>query len=419
MIERGQEFVQRLRELGQRTPRAWRQCRYCGSSETSKNGSYTRRVWTPQGRERVRVQRHLCHACGRSYAEESPALVARSWYGRGVRRMAVDQCVHQGSSLRRSAEWVRSLVGHQERWRKWHIWERQREEREHCTLSASTVHRWLVSAGEQAQRGVAGQWDGVANSGQFGADGLWARLRDGAKRVVLSLVDTVTGVIWATQVSAGEESAGDWSGLFLRVQEAGLGWGDLDGVVSDGAAGLLSFLRESLGRVHHQRCIWHFWRSLAADIARLAALAGEEGRDRLRQEVARLLHLIVDAPTYESAEQALGVLRGIPGAEGLAQKVYLLLDRLLYHLLPIHQGLMRIAPEWLWRDFRLRLSRGRNHGSQSRLEQAALVWMVYHNFTPAQERSERKRKYKHPGQSPLQVAGAGPGEISYLDALGV
>ena len=112
-------------------------------------------------------------------------------------------------------------------------------------------------------------------------------------------------------------------------------------------------------------------------------------------------------------------LQSLPGADELAQKVYLLLDRLLYHLLPVHQGLMRVAPEWLWRDFRLRLSHGRNHGSQNRLEQAAAVWMVYHNFTPAQRRSERKRTYKHPGQSPLQVAGACPGEISYLDALGV
>jgi hypothetical protein len=80
--------------------------------------------------------------------------------------------------------------------------------------------------------------------------------------------------------------------------------------------------------------------------------------------------------------------------------------RLLYPLLPAHRGLMRLAPEWLWRDFRLRLSRGRNHGSEERLDPAGLLWMVYHNFDPAQWRSERKRKYKHAGQSPLQVAGA-------------
>lgn len=259
----------------------------------------------------------------------------------------------------------------------------------------------------------------MENSGQFGTDGLWARLRDGLKRVVLLVVDTATGVVWTTKVSEGEQRAADWRGLFQQVKEAGLSWRDLDGLVSDGAAGLLSFLRQSLGRVHHQRCIWHYWRSLAEEIAKVVATTAEEGRDQLRQEVARLLHLILDAPTYAAAEEALLALQALPGAEGLAQKVYVSLDRLLYHRLPVHRGLMRLAPEWLWRDFRLRLSHGRNHGSESRLEQAAAVWMIYHNFTPAQERSERKRNYKHPGQSPLQVAGANPGEISYLDALGV
>jgi hypothetical protein len=378
-----------------------------------------RRPWTLEGREERRIQRHLCQACHKSYAEGSPALIYKSWYGRGVRRMAVDQWVHQGSSLRRSAEWIRSLVGHQERWRLWHAWEEPEEDREGCTLSASTIHRWLVRAGKQAEKGQQGQWNGVENSGQFGTDGLWARLRDGTRRVVLLLVDTVSGVVWTTKASEGEERAADWKGLFQRVKEAGLAWRDLDGLVSDGAAGLLSFLREFLGRVHHQRCVWHFWRSLADDIAKLAAMTAEEARDEVRREVTRLLHLILDARTYESAEEALAALREVPGAEELAKKVYVLLDRLLYHLLPVHQGLMRIAPEWLWRDFRLRLSHGRNHGSQSRLEQAAMVWMIYHNFTPAQRRSERKRKYKHPGQSPLQVAGADPGEISYLDALAV
>ena len=78
-----------------------------------------------------------------------------------------------------------------------------------------------------------------------------------------------------------------------------------------------------------------------------------------------------------------------------------------------------MTPEWYWRDFRLRLSRGRNHRSDQRLERAALVWAIYHNFEPAQWRSERKRHYRHPGQSALEVAGAPPGQVSYLDALGV
>jgi hypothetical protein len=103
----------------------------------------------------------------------------------------------------------------------------------------------------------------------------------------------------------------------------------------------------------------------------------------------------------------------------LAQAVEANLDAAFVHLQEYNRGLGRVAPEWLWRDFRLRLSRGRNHGSDQRLERAGLVWAVYHNFEPAQWRSERKRHYRRPGQSPLAKAGVPPGEVSYLDALGV
>ena len=89
------------------------------------------------------------------------------------------------------------------------------------------------------------------------------------------------------------------------------------------------------------------------------------------------------------------------------------------HLLDYYHGLQPVTPEWYWRDFRLRLSHGRNHRSDQRLERASLLWAIYHNFEPAQWRSERKRHYRYPGQSALAVAGAPPGQVSYLDALGV
>ena len=84
-----------------------------------------------------------------------------------------------------------------------------------------------------------------------------------------------------------------------------------------------------------------------------------------------------------------------------------------------NQGLGRASPEWLWRDFRLRASHGRNHGAEPRLERAAVLWAIYHNFEPAQDRSEHTRTYRHPGQAPLALAGLAPGDISYLDALAV
>jgi len=304
------------------------------------------------------------------------------------------------------------------------MWEVCREPEERCKLAASTVHRWLDGAGRQAQAGHKEQLKGVFCSGQMGADGLWAHLRGKSKGVLLSLVDSVTGVVWAVAAVA-DESAESWKALFQRAREGGLDWGTLNGVTSDGAQGLLSYLREALGGVHHQLCVWHFWRSMAAELARAAAQAAKglaedvtEGvAQTVRQELTALLHAIIDAQSFDKAEEALAQLASHPFGQRITQKVNEQWDRLLFHLLACHQGLPRIAPEWLWRDFRLRPSRGRNHGCTERLERAGLLWQTYLNLTPAQWRSERKRKYKHPGQCPLQVAGSPPGELTYLDAL--
>jgi len=74
IIERGRVFVQSLRELAGRTVWDWRRCPYCGRSETCKNGSYVRRPWIFTGRQVVRVQRHRCWPCRRSYSEQSPPI---------------------------------------------------------------------------------------------------------------------------------------------------------------------------------------------------------------------------------------------------------------------------------------------------------------------------------------------------------
>jgi len=151
-------------------------------------------------------------------------------------------------------------------------------------------------------------------------------------------------------------------------------------------------------------------------------------REQVRAELIALLHDVIDAKSHAQAEAALVILRSHPQGAGISQFLNAHLDRILVHLVAYYAGLQRVTPEWYWRDFRLRLSRRRNHGSDPRLERAALVWAIYHNFKPAQWRSERKRHYTctarkcrchYPGQSPLQLAGAPPGQVSYLDALGV
>ena len=427
IIDRGKAFVERLRELAGRTAWDWRRCPYCGETLTHKHGSYVRRPWFLEGgRQVVRVQRHWCERCRRTYSEQSALLVRGSWYAREVQRCAVDHWQHVGSSVRRTAEWLRSLLGKQERWKLWRPLDAELGEGERCHLSGSTVERWLDRAGRAAEQTVVGQLAGVPMSGQVLVDGLWARLRGGAERVVLLLVDSVTGVM-LPPVVVRSESGWSWARLLVRARRAGLALDEIRGVTSDGASGLIGLVGRVLEWANHQRCIFHVWRNLGGELAlrvseAAAGLAGKAAtamREQVRKDLVALIHGVVDARSEAAADAALARLKAHQLGTGLARLVEDHLDALLVYLLDYNRGLVRVAPEWCWRDFRLRLGHGRNEGSAVRLERTALVWQIYRNFEPAQARSERKRKYRRPGRSPLAMAGVPPNSISYLDALGV
>ena len=427
IIERGEAFYQWLCMMAQMTVWDWKRCPNCGSTLTTKWGFYVRRPWFLSGRQEVKVQRHRCQACRRTYSEQSPLLKRGSWYAREVHRCAIDIWQHGGISLRRGAELLRSLLGKQERYQLWRPLDEEPQAEEHCHLSASTVHRWLDKAGAKAEESVEGQLAGIVDTVAVGVDGLWARLRGGGKRVVLLITDSVTGIVFPPLVTKGEESAKSWHQLFERGQQAGLDIHQLRGVTSDGAKGLVSYLKGSLVWVQHQRCVWHLWRNLRRPLS-AAAKGASEGmeeaaakvrRKEIRKQLGKLIRTVMDASDYPSAEEALTKLRQHAFGTQVAHTLNLHLDRILVYSLDYYQGLLRVNPEWCWRDFRLRLSHGRNHGSEQRLERATLLWAVYHNFTPAQERFECKRHYRHPGLSPLAVAGFPHPNISYLDALEV
>ena len=427
IVERGRHFLQALRDLATRTAWDWRRCPTCDDTVTHKHGFYSRHPWFLEGRRVVRVQRHWCLVCRKSYSEQSTLLVRGGWYGREVRRCAIDQWQHGGSSVRRTAEMLRSLLGHQERWLLWRPLDPLPSEAATCHLSASSVERWVDGAGQTAQTTVPDQLRDVPSSGQLATDGLWARLRGQTKKVVLLLGDRVSGLIWPPVVGAGEEAAADWQPVFERAKQAGLVLETVRGVTSDGAKGLVSYLGQSLAWVSHQRCIFHLWRNLASALATvvteaawgLVGKAAKQARRAARREMVGLIRTVFDAPTHLDAQRAFVLLKAHPRGKELARLVDEHLDAALVHLLEYNHGLGRASPEWFWRDYRLRLGHGRNHGSDVRLERAALLFAIYHNFEPAQERSERTRHYRHPGLCPLAVAGLPPNGISYLDALGV
>lgn len=427
IVERGQQFLQSLQELANRRLWDWRKCPQCGGLDTNRWGTYTRNPWFLDGRREVKVQRHYCKPCKATYSETTPLLKRGSHYAREVHRYSIDLWQHGGTSLRRATEFTRSVIGKQERYLFWNPLAAEPCDEAQCHLSASTLHRWLDAAGIKAQASVAGQLEGIVATTSAGVDGLWAKLKDGSKRVVLMLTDSVTGIVFPPVIAKGEESARSFRRLFTRSEQAGLNLEHLRAITSDGAKGLFSHLKRRLYWVYHQRCVWHVWRNLRKPLA-AAAREGSEGltgeaakqkRQAVRKELGKLIHNVIDATSFDQAEQALAALNQHPHGAAIASQLNLLFDALLLHLHDYYQGLIRVTPEWRWRDFRLRLSHGRNHGSEQRLERAMLLWAVYRNFAPAQVRHERKRHYRHPGLSPLAVAGFPHPHISYLDALEV
>ena len=220
----------------------------------------------PRGtrRKEVRGQRHRGEPRRRTYAEQSALLVRGGWYAPEVRRAALNPWQHPGTRARKTAEWLRSWLGRQERWRWWRPLEPEVPHDERCRLSASTVEPWLDGAGRTAEPTVAGPLQGIASAEQVGTAGLWARLRGGAKRVVLALSARVSfhGLVWPPVVVVEEEArAGSWGQRLVRAQQAGLDLAEERGVTSDRATGLASYVAQQLPWGNHPRCDFPFWRS--------------------------------------------------------------------------------------------------------------------------------------------------------------
>jgi hypothetical protein len=55
IIERGTAFVQSLVSIASRTDWEWRRCPHCGSTVTSKWGSYKRHPWYLEGQREVAI----------------------------------------------------------------------------------------------------------------------------------------------------------------------------------------------------------------------------------------------------------------------------------------------------------------------------------------------------------------------------
>ena len=104
--------------------------------------------------------------------------------------------------------------------------------------------------------------------------------------------------------------------------------------------------------MQHQRCVWHLWRNLNKPLAKAAKQASEGldketailKREEVRKELGKLIHNVIDAASYEQAEQALQALCQHPFGSGIAHFLNVHLDRILIYSHDYYQGLHRVTP---------------------------------------------------------------------------
>ena len=224
-----------------------------------------------------------------------------------------------------------------------------------CRLGASTIHRWLDEAGARAEQTIPDQLVGIASSGHLGTDGRWARLARDARRVVLLLTDSVSGVVWPPVVVAGEDDPAAWGALVARAQAAGRDPAAVAGLTSDGSRGLAQYLEQAWWWVNHQRCVWHIWHHLSGKLTAAAAaaaqgLAGAAAtavRQATRRTLAGLVRAVRDAADDAAAVAALQTLAAHPLGTDLAAALRNEVEAVLTYRGQPNQGLCRVAPEWI------------------------------------------------------------------------
>ena len=214
--ERGRGFLRALRELASRSAWKWRRCPPCGEHLRRQRGGYPRRPWCFEGRREVWIQRQRRHRCPRTHAERSARLVPGGWSARELGRCAIDHGQHAGSSLRRTAEQLRSWLGRQERWRPW------------CRRPKGAVPPERQPRAALAGRG--GPAGAAARGRQTGSAAGRSRQR-------------ATLAVGAGRGRGGRRGLG----LFRRARAAGLALPALCRVASDGARGLLDSLNRAPG----------------------------------------------------------------------------------------------------------------------------------------------------------------------------
>lgn len=418
ILERARAFVQSLLKAPE-----GHVCPYCGKRYTKRHGSYERTLRDVGGAQEVRIQRHWCHLCQRSYSEPDRRFGRYQRYARRVQRKALDLYVHVGGSLRTLAEVLRGEVAPGAgRSRVWEPWLAEPEPgMPGARLSHVTIWRWTQRAGARALSQMAQQaWAGVIRfSGGLVADatgvcvrGVWYSLHlvsDLASRLALK----VERLLEEDQKALKRHFQGlvrDWQ---LKRSQAKL-------LVTDGASAYGEVLERVLPQAAHQRCLFHLWRNLLPDIAAYEAQAGERAAQFVRFCLKALWALPSLDDAYSALEDLERTFSPIPALADLWQTVRRTLREALAHTRHLVEAVVERTSNVAERFFRGYKRRFRMMGCFMSLpgcDHFTAVWQVYTAFQPYQLRKERQRFYRYPGQSPLLIAQAPVEGLSWLDAL--
>ena len=402
-----------------------RRCPQCGLTLTKKNGGRHRSPRDLGGIRSVRMQRHWCFTCMRSYSEELPDIAPHHWYTRRVQRKFLDMYTTIGGSLRRCASWMTAEITSCGRTFIWDPlarapwWGRAPEPEPEIELSHTTGWRWVQRSG-QSWRQRKEAYTEVPQSGAVVSDATYVRIR-GVWTAILGVVDGIARTTFGLFHLASEESNDEIERAFDLAARAGLNLEQIKVFASDGAAGFREFLARCLYWVRHQRCVFHLWRNVWPIVTRYAAVAGEEWAEGLKQCIA----CVWNATSRAEADAMLGLLVGVYGTQPIAEDAVRLVqetfEQAMTHLSAGLAGVGRTSCvcEWVWRYYKERVRQMGGFMSTDGCDNFNAVWEVALNFRRYQRRKERLRQYKYPGLCPLEVAGVMVQGVTWLDALAV
>jgi transposase-like protein len=416
ILEQARAFVESL--LGQTEGK---RCPHCGLRLTKRNGSYRRVVRDVGGPIEVRVQRYWCHVCDRSYSQGDQRWARWGRYARRVQRKALDLYVYLGGSLRAVSEVMRGeVVAGAGRSRVWEPWLAEAEAGvPGACLSHVTVWRWGQRAGERAMaHRLAGAWRGVLRaSGQLVADatvvcvrGMWHSIH---------LIAELTSRVPLSLERLAAEQAEALAGRFRAALHAwGLKASQVKLLVSDGASPYCGVLEKVLRQAAHQRCLYHLWRNILPAIRAYKDQAGETAALFVRFAIKALWRIATLEEAYLGLEDLERTFGGVQALQDTLRTIRRTLREAMAHTRdPTFTERTSTVAERFFRGYKGRTKRMGCFMSLPGCDHFTAAWQVYAAFQPCQLRKERKRHYCYPGQSPLQIAQADVGCLSWLDAL--